>query len=101
LGLDDLLVEGNETVILTLATSANYTLGSTTQATVLIADNDAPPPLPTVSISGSTNGAEPGTNGSFTITRTGPTTAALTITYAISGTATNGADYQTLGAPAS
>jgi predicted extracellular nuclease len=40
--VDDLLVEGNETVILTLASSANYTLG-TAIATVTIADNDVAP----------------------------------------------------------
>ncbi|WP_051503201.1 MULTISPECIES: endonuclease/exonuclease/phosphatase family protein [Nostocales] len=37
--VDDLLGEGNETVTLTLAGSANYTLGTAT-ATVTIADND-------------------------------------------------------------
>ena len=37
--VDDPLVEGNETVTLTLASSANYTLGTAT-ATVAIADND-------------------------------------------------------------
>ncbi len=31
--------------------------------------------------------------GSFVISRTGPTTAALTVTWAMSGTATNGTDY--------
>ena len=35
--------------------------------------------------------------GVFTISRTGVTTAALTVNYAISGTATNGVDYTTLG----
>ena len=32
----------------------------------------------------------------FTVTRTGPTTNPLTVLYGITGTATNGADYQTL-----
>ncbi len=40
--VDDALVEGNETVTLTLASSANYALGTAT-ATVTIADNDVGP----------------------------------------------------------
>ncbi|WP_017655601.1 ExeM/NucH family extracellular endonuclease [Fortiea contorta] len=38
--IDDAAVEGSETVTLTLASSANYTLGGTVTATVVIADND-------------------------------------------------------------
>lgn len=38
--IDDALPEGNETVILSLATSSTYTLGSPNSATVTIADND-------------------------------------------------------------
>jgi Calx-beta domain/Bacterial pre-peptidase C-terminal domain len=95
--LDDLIVEGNETVILSLSANAAYTLGTTTQATVTIADNDQAPTLPTVSITTSTNGAEPNTHGSFIITRTGSSSQAVTMRYAVTGTATNGTDYQTLG----
>jgi hypothetical protein len=94
--LDDLLIEGNETVILTLSTSSSYTIGTGT-ATVTIADNDQAPTLPTVSISASTNAAEPSIHGSFTISRTGSTAQALTVSYAVAGTAANGTDYQTLG----
>ncbi|ARI80598.1 S8 family serine peptidase [Microcystis aeruginosa] len=36
---------------------------------------------------------EPTNPGQFTLTRTGPTTSALTVNMAMSGTATNGADY--------
>ncbi len=36
-------------------------------------------------------------NGVFTFTRTGDTSAALTVNYSISGTATNGTDYTTIG----
>ena len=34
--------------------------------------------------------------GVFTVSRTGSTTAALTVNYTVSGTATNGTDYQNL-----
>ncbi|WP_061433280.1 S8 family serine peptidase, partial [Microcystis aeruginosa] len=36
---------------------------------------------------------EPANNGQYTLTRTGSTTSALTVNIAMSGTATNGADY--------
>jgi hypothetical protein len=38
--IDDSLVEGNETAILTLATNSAYTIGSSRSATVTIADNE-------------------------------------------------------------
>ncbi len=43
-----------------------------------------------------TNAAEPATPGEFTLTRTNSTSQALTIDYTLSGTATNGVDYQNL-----
>ncbi|GBE93521.1 Ig-like domain-containing protein [Nostoc cycadae] len=41
--VDDSLVEGNETVTLTLVDTADYNLGATATATVTIADNDVAP----------------------------------------------------------
>ncbi|MUG95831.1 hypothetical protein F7734_27120 [Scytonema sp. UIC 10036] len=41
--VDDALVEGNETVTLTLVDTADYDLGATSTATVTIADNDVGP----------------------------------------------------------
>ena len=55
--------------------------------------------LPTVSIAVNDGSASevPSTDaGRMTITRTGATTADLTVFYAVSGTATNGVDYQRL-----
>jgi uncharacterized protein len=53
--------------------------------------------LPTVSIVATANAAEQGTaNGSFRISRTGDTTSALVVPYAVTGLATPGADYTTL-----
>ena len=40
--VDDSLVEGSETVVLTLSADPAYTVGSPNSATVTIADNDAP-----------------------------------------------------------
>ena len=46
--IDDTASEGNETVVVTLSSSASYTLGSPSAATVTIADNDVVPPTGTV-----------------------------------------------------
>src|SRR5205823_2361660 len=54
--------------------------------------------LPVVSIR-ATDGvaSEPGINtGTFTVTRTGNTTSALTVSYTVSGSATSGTDFTTL-----
>jgi Domain of unknown function (DUF4347)/FG-GAP-like repeat/Calx-beta domain len=89
--VDDLLVEGPETVDLTLTSNAKYILGTSINAVVTIADNDV---LPTVSILTQNNTAEgSNTPGVFRITRIGGDTAsALTVNYGVTGTAT-GADY--------
>jgi hypothetical protein len=96
--INDAAFEGNETVIVTLATATNYILGTAKTGTVTIADND----LPTITISATDiNGGETLTGqtanpGQFTISRSGITTQALTVNYAVQGTATNGTDYDAL-----
>jgi hypothetical protein len=49
---DDSIVEGNETVTLTLVDAADYNLGAATIATVIIADDDVPPPVKISEIQG-------------------------------------------------
>jgi predicted extracellular nuclease len=98
--VDDTLVEGSETAVLTLSNpSAGIALGNSTTQNITITDNDAPL-VPTVTIAATDAiAAESGTTvntGTFTITRTGDTATALTVTYTVSGTATNGADYNGL-----
>jgi len=51
--LDDPALEGDETVIVTLTANVNYLIGSPAQATVVIRDDDNPPP--TISILTPTN----------------------------------------------
>ncbi|MFM6348449.1 MAG: S8 family serine peptidase, partial [Dolichospermum sp.] len=58
-------------------------LGGTATPVVTVVANDA--------VAG-----EPANNGQYTLTRTGSTTSALTVNIAMSGTATNGADYTTI-----
>ena len=93
--LNDALVEGPETVILTLADGAKYDLGATTTATVTIADN----PVPVVTIEATDAAAsEVGLDtGTFTFTRVGDTTFAMTVSYTRGGTAANGVDYASIG----
>ncbi|MBI4660133.1 MAG: HYR domain-containing protein [Verrucomicrobia bacterium] len=92
--------ESAEIVVLTLSSSAAYSLGPRTSATISIEDNDSPPrqPLqPTVSILASDpEASERGPDfGTFTISRSGDTSGPLTVYYlAPYGTAQNGRDYQ-------
>src|SRR5437879_4205543 len=99
--IDDTEVEGDETVILTISADAAYNIGSPNSATVTIADNDqppGPPENPTVVVAATdANASEQGLDtGTFTISRTGDTTSALTVKYTLGGTAQNGVDYQSL-----
>jgi acetyl esterase/lipase len=95
--LQDTILESTETVVLTLASSAAYNLGSPIAATVNVLDDDSPP-LPEISVADSiSNAAEPSAAGQFTISRTGATTSALTVNFSVTGSATSGTDYAALG----
>jgi hypothetical protein len=87
---DDLL-EGSETVTVTLTSVAGYTLGSPTAGAVTIADLDQTTVNLTVLDAAA---AETGPDtASFLLTRDGPTNAALRVYYSIGGTALHGTDY--------
>ena len=89
--VDDPLVEGPETAILTISNpSSGIVLGSTTTQNISIADND----IPTVSVTAGSNAAEPSTNGSFNITLSNPAPAGgVIIAYTLSGSSTLNSDY--------
>jgi len=91
--IDDTLVEGYETVTVTLTASGSYQVGSNA-ATVNLYDDEKP----YVTISGTdTTAKEPGTDtGAVTIARYPATASALTVSYTVTGTATSGNDYQAL-----
>jgi hypothetical protein len=93
--IDDLIVEGSETVIVTLTavTSGAASLGATLVATNTIADNDTA----TVTIANTTNGTEAGpASGVMTITQTNASSTDTVLAYTVSGTATSGADFTAL-----
>jgi hypothetical protein len=48
--VDDNIVEGSETVVLTINPAAAYSLGAASSATVTIADNDLPASSPTIAL---------------------------------------------------
>jgi hypothetical protein len=92
--IDDATIEADETVVVTVSANAAYSVGAPGNATVTIQSDD----VPTVTIAATTATAKesPLTNGVFTVTRTGPTTAALTVSYSVGGSATSSADYTAL-----
>ncbi len=89
----DSITEVTENVIVTLASSPSYTIGTSSVAIVTIANASAS--VVTISATDS-QAAEPSNTGTFTVTRTGSTTTSLTVSYSVSGTATPGIDYTTL-----
>src|ERR1017187_7778747 len=59
-------------------------------------DTDATVPVVSAAATVATTALKTTPPGVFTLTRSGPTTAPLTVQYALSGTATNGVAYNTL-----
>lgn len=92
--LDDSLVDAAETIVITLSNPVGAALSTQSTHTFTITDDD----LPVVSITAADSAAaeSPLDTGSFTVSRTGPTTGALAVNFTISG-ATNGTDYTSIG----
>ena len=90
----DALDENNETVIFTLGTPVNATLGTTTVHTATITDDDA---TPTVSVDnvGADIDLTEGVPETVTVRATLSAASGLDVTvpYTVSGTATDGTDY--------
>ena len=92
--VDDPDFEGDETVSLTLTANAAYSVGTPGTATLTIADDDvATVTVTATDAAASEAGSDPAT---FTLTRTGATTASLNVQYSVGGTATSGSDYSAL-----
>jgi hypothetical protein len=90
LPLDDPLVEGHETVVLTLLANSNYSLATPTTGTVTILDDE---PLLSIVV-GDTNVVEGSRQpGRFTITRGGNPDQPVNARLGVSGTAAFGVDY--------
>ena len=98
----DTAVEADETFFATLSNPINATL-KRARAKAIIVDDDAAAAAAaaaavaatTVSIAATrATATEGGTNGIFTVTRTGSTDAALRVRYTVAGTATPTTDYR-------
>jgi len=93
--LNDALVEGDETVIVTLTgiTSGGELVLIDEEhdvATITIADNDSA----AVSIAAGTDGNEAGpVSGTFTVTLSSASSTDTVVSYTVAGTATSGSDY--------
>ena len=90
----DTTTEGPETVILTLDVTTPYEVGAPESATVTISDTTAP--LVSVSAFDSTAAEATLDPGVFRFTRSVVSATALTVTYTLAGSATNGSDYELL-----
>lgn len=93
--MTDNVAEGPETVVLTLTDVAPYELGSPITATVTITDS-ANPLVSVNALDASAN--ETGDTGRFALARTGDLSVPLTVTIALTGTAINGTDYESVPA---
>jgi hypothetical protein len=89
--LNDALVEGEETVILTLVTNLGYDIGTPGNATLNLRDDE----LPSISLSApDPDAAEPSFDtGMIRVSRGTVTNGTLTVFLAVSGTAIPGVDY--------
>ncbi|OVE82582.1 hypothetical protein BVY04_00655 [bacterium M21] len=93
----DSFVEGSETVILDVSSVTNATESGVQQQTVTILDDEV---IPTVTLT--TDAAEISENGgvvTITVTLSEPTARTVTVTLALSGTATGAASSSIVGAP--
>ncbi|RWU06147.1 Calx-beta domain-containing protein [Pedobacter chitinilyticus] len=104
--IDDQIIEQTKDIILTLTGGTTTSSGifgvhaTNGVATLLQADNDYIATTRLLAVTSNGNAAEPGTHSSFTISLpTGYVSALpITVTYALSGTATYGADYSSVSA---
>jgi len=88
--IDDHVVEGEQTVIVSLTQAEAYQAAYPSSATVTVQDNDQRVWIDASDFQASKYGPDP---GQFTFSRFGTTNTPVTIYYTISGTASNGMDY--------
>ena len=92
--VDDAVYEGNETVIVTLSSPGNATLGSDAAHTYTITENEN---APTVSLTASgTSVYDNGSNITLTATSSQFADEDITVVIGTSGTASEGSDYATI-----
>jgi hypothetical protein len=90
----DAISESDETVIITVDSGTDYTIGTPNSATGTITNDDA---AVSVAVAPAST-AEGGANLVYTFSRTGSTVAAITVNFTVGGTASFPADYSQTGA---
>ena len=90
-------VESDETVVLTLAASSAYTIGTST-AVVGTIKNDDTLPIITLEVSPASVLEDGAANLIYVFKRTGSTTSSLSVNYMVGGSATLGTDYTGIAA---
>ena len=90
-------VEANETVIITVAAGAGYTVGAPASATGTILNDDVP--SATLSVSPAAVAEDGAPNLVYTVTLNQASLSATSVNFSIGGTAANGTDYATIASP--
>ncbi len=96
--LDDVLPEDLETVTVMIDPDLAYTTFLDKTATLNLLDNERN--IVNVTPAGGSLGEADGVSLTYYVSRQGSTASALTVTYGMSGTATNGTDYQAVSGTA-
>lgn len=98
--INDVDIEPNETVRITLTAGPRYTIGSPANATVTIVSDDTFVVGITATDAAAAESTSANQNGEFTIGLNAPNTSGspITVNYNLSGTAANGTDFSTINA---
>ncbi len=92
---DDSVDENDETIILTLLSSTEYTIGAVSEHTLTITDNDETPEV--TFASGSSSVLEDAGTRNVTVNISSAPVADFTLTYDLTGSAVEGTDYSITG----
>ncbi len=93
----DSTVEPDETVTLSVAAGAGYTVGSPSAATGTILNDDVP--SASISVAPATVTEDGAGNLVYTVTLSAVSNSPVSINYAVTGTAASGTDYATITSP--
>ena len=90
--VDDAIIEGPESLTMTIASGTGYTVGTPSTASATISDNDFPPSV-SAAVTDGTGSEAPGDPIVFTVSRSGITTGTSSVNLTWTGTATLTTDY--------